>query len=220
MRALVFFGCLFCSGCFVTPAEAPAWVSVRLNLQSPVHKSSDLAMTALHVQIAVEAEDLESPAAASWSGDWQEAVSLSVQVPAGDNRALSVVVFSSDGTAVDTYSAYMPVLTLSPGDQTVEATLTLSAVFEARLQFVDWPEGATGVVVEDIATGVLFPAVAVTTEGGEVGAVIPGLPVGRFFYLRILDGDGALSEPHRYCPLMYGQVGFLQKVVNIADESC
>ena len=209
MRFLFFVLPLLLSGCFVEP-NRDALVYVDLTIPVP---KADLAERPLYVQACIEAADLAEPVCDAFEGEAQQTeASLSITVASGSSRTLSITAFWATDQGVVSYNHYAPDLTLSPGDQTLTAELSVTPTFslEATIAGETLPASVTPM---DILTGVTFPPVAVSPQGT---LQTDSLPTGRFLYL-IPEGS---SEPWRFCPIFLGEPGTLQKTIDPTDETC
>jgi hypothetical protein len=185
-------------------------------------QSVDLVEKPLVVYAMLEAQDLPEPVWDRWAGDPEQvdSVELALEALSGRDRELSVVVYHFTGHRVDTYKAFEGHLDLDEGDQVVELTPELAEtwVLEGSLVGLDGRE-VDGVAMEDVQTRARFPATEVVQERDSTGFVFEDVPVGRFFYLRLHTPEG-WSEPLYFCPLYFGQQANIQRVIDLADESC
>jgi len=175
-----------------------------------------LVDTPFIVEAAIEADDLSEPVTAVWAGSVQDDVDLSVSVPAGQNRNLSVVVFAWDGEIVSTYKAFVSGLTLESGDQSVDVDAEPSSTWTLDVALETVGSMPKAAAVEEAQLGILFPSVPVT----DGRFVIEGLPTGRFFYIVVQNEDGSWSDPLYGCPVFFGQDGSLSRVIDLDDGTC
>ncbi|MCD6500144.1 MAG: hypothetical protein J7M25_17765 [Deltaproteobacteria bacterium] len=193
---------------------------LRLSITMPQSRfkkaTQSLVDTPLIVEAAIEADDLAEPVTACWAGAVQDDVSVSLSVPAGQNRNLSVVVFAWDGEIVSTYKAFVSGLALESGDQSVDVDAEPSATWTLNVALETVGSMPKAAAVEEAQLGILFPSVPVT----DGRFVISGLPTGRFFYVVVQYEDGSWSDPLYGCPVFFGQDGTLSRVIDLDDDTC
>jgi hypothetical protein len=183
----------------------------------------DLTETPFFLLAGLEADDMPEAATDRWAGEVPDpgtVIDLEVEAPAGPNRRLSLVAFLRDGSTVWTYRYYESIPYLSAGDQSMEAPLELAATWTLEGTLTGLSEIPEAVLVQDILAGVRFPQVPVQPDGTDGSFVIESIPVGRFFYLRLKNPSGELSEPLYFCPLFFGESAFIVRVIDLTDESC
>ncbi len=202
---------LLLSGCFVEGGQV-----TQLTFTLALPQKSTLDPGTLFVQACLEAQDLSEPICEEVTlSEEAPTGTITLTVPSGEGRTLFLVGFWSTGgdtPHVETFTSFLENLTLAPGPEELDVELEETPLFrvEGQLLGEHLPNRVTPV---DVLTGIHFPTVEVSSTGAFL---LQGLPTGRFFYL--LPNNS--KTPYRFCPIYAAQPGYLQKTINIDDESC
>jgi len=207
------------AGCLTTPAGEPSRVTLVVSFSSVptiVRQSPD----SWFVLVTLSGGDLERPIRATARGLAGSDADLTIRTISGGPRRLTITYFFYTGETVETWTHARSDLFLVPGDQTVEAPLTRSPEFtlEGALTFPD--ELPVQVQLQDLATGLTFPAVGVVDLGGSsAGFTIHHIPVGRFFLLQVRSAAGTLLS-FDGCPVFSSRPGTHVFEGDLEDLSC
>lgn len=206
-------------GCLTTPAGEESRVTLVVSFSAVpaiVRQSPD----SWFAQVTLSGGDLERPLVATARGLAGSDADLTLETTSGGPRRLTITWFYYTGETVETWTHARSDLFLVPGDQTVEAPLLRSPEFtlEGTLRFPG--ELPTQVQLQDLSTGLTFPAVQAAELGdSSCGFTLHRVPVGRFFLLQVRDSAGVLHS-FDACPVFSSRPGTRGFTGDLAELSC
>ncbi len=195
---------LLSAACFVDGTADPVAARITLALGGVTKgglvapdETIDLDERPCYVAATVSAEDLAAPVRAAWACDPGDTpggtAELSLEVPAGDERELQVVVFLMEPEGLVTLTDFRRE-DWSSGVVDLDITPTEAATGQVDGFITGTDRDVVAVRLVDNETGVRLPPVATTASGGGFHFTADRVPRGRFFRLELELTDGETHE--------------------------